>query len=433
MKTEVAAGGAYYLTEKQQRVFTFLCMGIVISLIYWPLLNSILAILTFAYWLFFLKKNFRINSVRGYMFVIFALTYLPIAIGYLNSANNEEALFRMQQKIPLLIFPVILGTIAFHYDKFLRQILWCLSLATVSGCIVCLVHGVYVYFALGSTGSLNGYQLIVLKDMQPHVLALCCFLSIVFHLQNIFSSKGQAFRKTNMLQWAVIIFLSLFIILLSNRMILICWSITILYFLYQLISSLAGRLLLTTGFIILLVGAVIFNPALNSQWNDLIDFSEENSIQLDQDKSLGRGWGGKTVRLTIWKCSFDVVKEHWLLGVGTGDTQDELQKAYEKRKFYFASMYNRYNAHNQYIQNLLMNGILALFIFLAALLYPVFISINKRVGIHIYTIFLLAIMLIFCTESFLEINKGIVFYSFFNSIFAFSLLKQNRNPINSLS
>jgi O-antigen ligase len=191
--------------------------------------------------------------------------------------------------------------------------------------------------------------------------------------------------------------------------------------------------LLTTGFIILLVGAVIFNPALNSQWNDLIDFSEENSIQLDQDKSLGRGWGGKTVRLTIWKCSFDVVKEHWLLGVGTGDTQDELQKAYEKRKFYFASMYNRYNAHNQYIQNLLMNGILALFIFLAALLYPVFISINKRVGIHIYTIFLLAIMLIFCTESFLEINKGIVFYSFFNSIFAFSLLKQNRNPINSLS
>jgi O-antigen ligase len=172
--------------------------------------------------------------------------------------------------------------------------------------------------------------------------------------------------------------------------------------------------------------AVIYNPSLNYQWKDLIDFSEENSIQLDEDKSLGRGWGGKTVRLSIWKCSFDVIKDHWMWGVGTGDAQDELQKAYERRKFYFASMYNRYNAHNQYLQNLLMNGILALVVFLASVIYPLYLSLREGGNLRMYTIFLFAVALIFCTESYLEINKGIVFYSFFNSIFAFCLIKDDK-------
>jgi O-antigen ligase len=433
MKTEVLPHPGDHLNEKQQQILTILCIGIVVSLIYWPLLNSILAILTFAYWLFFLKKKFVLRSVRGSLVIIFTITYLLIAIGYFNSSNTEEALFRMQQKIPLLIFPVIFGTIKFDYAQFLRRILWSLSIATVSGCAVCLLYGLYAYLDTGNIKLLFGYELIILKDMQPHVLALCCFLSITFHLQRILNSRVGILANKNIVDWCILIFLSLFIILLSNRMILFCWSITMLYFLYRFIPSLPGRVALTLSFIALLVLAVIFNPSLNSQWKDLIDFSEENSIQLDQDKSLGRGWGGKTVRLSIWKCSFDVIKEHWVLGVGTGDAQDELQKAYERRKFYFASMYNRYNAHNQYLQNLLMNGILALVAFLASLIYPLFLSLKKEDSLRIYTIFLLAVILIFCTESYLEINKGIVFYSFFNSIFAFCLIKDKRNPINSLS
>jgi O-antigen ligase len=425
METSSSVDYRFELNEKQRKTFTLFCMGIVITLIYWPLLNSILAIFLFAYWLFFLKKKFELRSTKGSLVLIFCLTYLLVLFGYVNSSNQEEALFRIQQKIPLLIFPIVFGTIQFNYEKFIHQILWCLSIATLSGCVVCLSYGTYIYLQTENIKSLFGYELIVLKDMQPHVLAICCFLGIVFHLQRVLASRLKILSRKNLPDLGIAMFLFLFIILLSNRMILICSSLVFLYFFYQLITSIGGRIGFTLSFIVLLVLAVIFNPSLNHQWKDLIDFSEENTIQLDQDKSLGRGWGGKTVRLSIWKCSFDVVRENWLWGVGTGDAQDELQKAYEKRKFYFASMYNRYNAHNQYIQNLLMNGILSLIFFLASIFCPLILSLRNQGKLNIYAFFLFAVALIFCTESFLEINKGIVFYSFFNSIFAFSLLKDN--------
>ena len=80
-------------------------------------------------------------------------------------------------------------------------------------------------------------------------------------------------------------------------------------------------------------------------------------IHLDQDSSLGRSWGGGVLRLAIWQCAFDIVREYPIIGVGTGDSQQALQDSYEKRKFYFASRYNKYNAHNQYIQQMVTHGI----------------------------------------------------------------------------
>src|SRR5688500_18373078 len=150
MKTKVLSHRGDYLNEKQQKIFTILCIGIVVSLIYWPLLNSILAIFTFAYWLFFLKKKFDLRSVKGYLTIIFSITYLLIVIGYFYSSNADEALFRIQQKVPLLIFPMIFGTIKFNGDEFLRRIIWSLSIVTVSGCAVCLFYGLYVYLNSGN-------------------------------------------------------------------------------------------------------------------------------------------------------------------------------------------------------------------------------------------------------------------------------------------
>ncbi len=140
---------------------------------------------------------------------------------------------------------------------------------------------------------------------------------------------------------------------------------------------------------------------------------------MDKDESLGRGWGGKTIRLAIWECSLDILKEHWLTGVGIGNSQDELQKAYEKRKFYFASRYNKYNAHNQYIQQAIASGVLGLVVFLACIFIPLFRFIRQKDKLF-YTLFLLCFAFICITESVLEISKGVIWYSFFNSIFVFN-------------
>jgi O-antigen ligase len=143
---------------------------------------------------------------------------------------------------------------------------------------------------------------------------------------------------------------------------------------------------------------------------------------LDQDSSLGKRWGGKALRLAIWKCSADIIKHHWLFGVGTGDVQDSLQQSYENRKFYFASRYNRYNAHNQYIQIALATGVVGLLLLLSCIIYPIWCY-KKRFRGNLYLLFILIFAFICFSESILEASKGIIWYSFFNSIFAFGYLK----------
>jgi len=102
-----------------------------------------------------------------------------------------------------------------------------------------------------------------------------------------------------------------------------------------------------------------------------------------------------------------------------------LQKAYENRKFYFASMYNRYNAHNEYLQITLANGIPGLLILLSCIFYPL-LNYRKKFSGNIYFLFLLLFAVVAITESILEVNKGIIWYSFLNSIFAFGHLKPDQ-------
>jgi O-antigen ligase len=196
----------------------------------------------------------------------------------------------------------------------------------------------------------------------------------------------------------------------------------VLFYVWKILKNNLYKVLFTLGLFLLILMSGIFIPSLNRQWKELVDFSKENTIILDKDASLERSWGGKTLRLAIWQCSFDVLKKHWLWGVGTGDVQDNLQQAYEDRKFYFASRYNYYNAHNQYLQYGIGFGIPGILLFTLSILYPLVIFSGKNQNL-LYLLFLAIFGITALTESVLEINKGIVWYSFFNSIFAFTSLK----------
>ena len=191
------------------------------------------------------------------------------------------------------------------------------------------------------------------------------------------------------------------------------------FFLWRKIKSQTKRFALVAGLAVLTVITGFTIVPLKNQWTELFDFSGKASIVLDADSSLARPWGGKAIRVAIWKCSGDIIKRRWLTGVGTGDVQDCLQQAYEDRKFYFASRYNRYNAHNQYLQSAISHGIAGALLFAFCIAVPLYQN-RKSFSNNIYMLFLVLFAITAITESVLEINKGVVLYSFFNSIFAFN-------------
>lgn len=401
--------------KNQEQVLTLLGVAIAGSLVFLPLLTSIFSILLFVYWVVFAKKD--LSKQRLGWIILFTSLYLLVIIGSFYSANTKEAMFKLQQKSALALYPLVFGTAVAFTPAVYHRILISFAWFTLAGCLFCLGFGLMNLIRTGSPEMLHGYQMVVLKDMSPFILGLCCLLSVIYLLTAIYRGAFTYGKQRNTYV-ILLLFLSLFLFVLGNRNVLFSWSIVIVFFFLRRLFKGYARLLAVGLILALFAAAIAFNPSLYRQVRDLTDFSASNSIKLDEDKSLGRGWGGKALRLAIWRCSMDVIEDHWLTGVGTGDVQDTLQAAYERRKFYFASRYNTYNAHNQFVQETLAYGIAGLILFAACLLAPL-LGFGGQADKQLYILFLLSFFIICLTESILEISKGIVYYSLFNSIFAF--------------
>src|SRR5688572_9709414 len=140
------------------KIFTLLCIGIAGSLVFWPMLNALLGIVLFVYWAIFMRKKF--SSVRWKWILLFASLYMMVIIGYFYSANQDEALFKLQQKSALAMFPLVLGTAAGINKESCHAILLSFAWFTVLGCLFCFGYGTMHYINTGSTDMMHGYGMV---------------------------------------------------------------------------------------------------------------------------------------------------------------------------------------------------------------------------------------------------------------------------------
>src|SRR4051812_44007820 len=88
---------AHFIRNEELILLVF-CICISISFIFWTLLNSILSILFFVYWLIFVNKKFSLKDGNSLSVIIFCLLYLVSFISFFYSENKEIAYFKLQQK-----------------------------------------------------------------------------------------------------------------------------------------------------------------------------------------------------------------------------------------------------------------------------------------------------------------------------------------------
>ncbi|MBC7903782.1 MAG: hypothetical protein H7Y27_10175, partial [Gemmatimonadaceae bacterium] len=170
------------LRNQQQKVYTVLGVALAGSIIFWPLLNSILTITIFVYWLLFDKKQFDLSTTRTRWVLLFISLYLLVVGGYFYSTNTEEALFKLQQKLPLLIFPLIFGMGKGLAKETASRILYAFAIFTFIGAVICIVAGLITFFQTGVTVGLRGYDMVILKGMSPFMMGLCCLISVALML-----------------------------------------------------------------------------------------------------------------------------------------------------------------------------------------------------------------------------------------------------------
>ncbi|MBO4621809.1 MAG: O-antigen ligase family protein, partial [Paludibacteraceae bacterium] len=83
------------------------------------------------------------------------------------------------------------------------------------------------------------------------------------------------------------------------------------------------------------------------------------------------------VRLILWQAGWEAAVENLPFGTGTGDCFDAMREKYRSHG-YWVNFEHNYNAHNQYLQALLTNGIPGIILLLLYYFVPVAESVRRR-------------------------------------------------------
>ena len=127
-------------------------------------------------------------------------------------------------------------------------------------------------------------------------------------------------------------------------------------------------------------------------------------------------------RIIYLKTATEIIKENFLLGVGTGNVQKAFDTQYEKQQSKLDPKW-RLRAHNQFLTFLITFGVFGFLWIMFAFIYPVI----KLKGIKnfLFLVFFFIVSLSFMNEDTLETQAGLTFFVFFYTL----LLLAKEKPI----
>lgn len=335
---------------------------------------------------------------------LFSSFYLLHLLGMLYTENVGEGLLDLETKLSFLLLPPLFFALPIQETKDRNLVLQSFLL----GCTVMTVYSYACATLLFFRTGLNGFFYEYLSgyvNSHPSYLAIYLIFCLFLILRNLAQKKGQLSMGAIALNGALFIHFLGFIFLLTARMqLIVCLFLLGIVWIGYTISQ--GKLLKgLIGWvgIITLLGTIMWNvPTTKAR---LL-----NAYQQFTDPQVA-----PNIRIPIWRVSTELIKSAPLIGYGTGDVQDNLMLMYRRDNIERA-LKSGYNCHNQFLQTSIALGSIGLLILLACWLSPLFFAMRDQH--YIYAFFLGLIILSAITECIIETQRGILFYTVFNSFFA---------------
>jgi len=130
--------------------------------------------------------------------------------------------------------------------------------------------------------------------------------------------------------------------------------------------------------------------------------------------------GGHSVaqRFEFWKVSLTIIKDNFMIGVGTGDIRQSYADTYEQINSMLEPQF-RHRAHNQFLAIFVTFGVIGLLWFLISLIYPALKM--RKVYRYRYAVFWITMMLSMLVEDTLETQMGVTLFAFFNALLLFGV------------
>lgn len=391
-------------------------------------INNIGIIIFGIFWIAEGRWNEKWLAIKQNRMVKLSIGFFLIhLIGLLNTENLTQGLGVIIDYLPFCLFPLVLSTIEPFSQKQVFTIISVFVLSCFLATAICLSNSIQIAFSderfLYSNGEYFFYSLFTRPlSINPIYLSLyvgfCIFFLGAFLLE--YSDKVNRVEKA-ILGLATCYFVVILCLLATRTALVSTFVLCLINYIYYVYKTRKKFVYLIPAFTFILGAVLIVSTSdfLRKRFVDIKNLSnkgiEEN---LATRQPLQKSWKGASVRLAIWKASLEVIENNFFTGVGTGDTQDELVKAYKSNSFIFSKGEIKHNAHNQFIQTQVATGILGLGLLVAIFVVCFYKGWQERS--YFYMTFIIYFILNCQTEAMLQRPKGIVFFSMIGCILFFS-------------
>jgi len=227
-------------------------------------------------------------------------------------------------------------------------------LGTFTACTYSLIKICIIVFQTGVFNFAKGPLINETLPVQRLYLGLLCTFSLIFAMQRLLKNS----KKYN---FFLAVFFVFFIFLIAARIAIISVLFIIIYYVFTFLKSYTRYVAVFSIFvfttIILFTNNNLSKRLFHSDDNFRTSYFEK--IEMHEPRFL------------IWKYSYEILKETNLItGNGYSRTTEKLVKKYknipqEKKRNWFID--KEFNTHNQYLDILISQGILATLIFLVFL------------------------------------------------------------------
>jgi hypothetical protein len=158
--------------------------------------------------------------------------------------------------------------------------------------------------------------------------------------------------------------------------------------------------------------------------NYLKKFSIKNRIHqmiLDYStyKASGASAGSSSMeRLELAHAAISIIRQNWLIGVGTGDLPDHFREQLVTMGSPLQnSKEGMFSSHNQFLNYAVSAGILGLTWFIVAMIYPAIIL--NRFRNYLFLVFFSVAIVSFLGDDTLKSQAGVTFFAFFYGLFVY--------------
>ncbi|MCW5514645.1 O-antigen ligase family protein [Muriicola sp. Z0-33] len=376
-------------------------------------LDQQLATIALIVWAVFSLINFNrlsLNKTR-YLFLL-PLLYLTYLFGTVIS--GVTSLSFLEHKLSMLVFPLIFFLHVYTREERIR-ILRFFVYGLVVGTALCVFMAFYRSMVFEDDG---------LKFI-PNVLEGKAFLeSIIYGGNHFFGNHFSMFHQT--VYFGLYLCTGIAILLFSQevfnrkkRFILICAFTGVLFlisnkaaflvlgllYVYRILSakiSQSKKAIIIIGFVTVGLLFAFINPRFKESIRKLAN----NEIGVDKNARYDFA-----TRILSWDAALLLIGEKPLLGYGGGSAQQELNRVYTEKEYTFP-LKEQLNAHNQFFQIWIENGLLGLVVLTGIFIALFRVCRNVEMNRNLFFAILLVVFVNMLFESVFNRFSGVSFISF---------------------